>query len=106
MAKLIRLLLDHHSVPEGYMDRYVPLFDKRLEDMEQGRKITLDTFLDIMTQLRCDVIVVPRGHIDSTTYYDLSEFPDINGNVMPMPDRLDMKARGCGKIKTKGQKKK
>lgn len=69
------------------ISQYMPNYKRRIQYYEQGdRQINLDSFIDLMTALRCEIIVVPLGNYGE--WYRLNDFPDNNGMVLQMPEEV------------------
>lgn len=87
IARLIRDIVIARNADTSWLSLYVPNYKRRLRHYESGdRQISLDAFIDLMTALRCEVVVIPMGKWN--TWYRLNDFPDNNGNVLKMPDEV------------------
>ena len=87
IAALIRRIIIRREADMNWLSNYVPNFRRRLYHYESGdRNISLDAFLDLMTALRCEVVVIPVGRW--AEWYRLNDFPDNNGNVLQMPQEI------------------
>ena len=65
----------------------MPNYKRMVQYWESGEKrIALDDFIDVMTALRCEVMVVPLGNYGE--WYRLNDFPDNENNVLLMPDKV------------------
>lgn len=87
ISELIRLIIFRRNANLNWLEEYVPNLKRRLKHYESGdRQISLDAFIDVMTALRCEVIVVPIGKW--AEWYRLNDFPDNDGNVLKMPQEI------------------
>lgn len=85
---LIRKLVAERKAEVKWIEGYFPDYYRRLQRIERGKGIMrLDEFIDIMTGLRCEVIVVPRDG-RANRWYLLNDFPDAEGNVLKMPEHI------------------
>jgi len=87
IAEMIRRIIKRRQANIAWLDRYMPHYDRLVHYWLNGeRKIPLDGFINLMTALRCEVIVVPLGNYGE--WYRLNDFPDNDGNVLVMPDKV------------------
>lgn len=90
LAKMIRKLVAQREANIAYLERYVPRYRGRVGKMEKGEQtMGLDAFINLMTALRCEVIVVPLGRAGTEGWYRLNDFPDNEGQVLRMPDEVE-----------------
>jgi len=75
IAALIRKLISQREPDPAYLAGYFPSYRQRLHHYELGESsIKLDSFIDLMTALRCEVVVVPLGReMDGGWYVPLRE---------------------------------
>lgn len=89
IAALIRKLISQRAPDPAYLAGYFPSYRQRLHHYELGESsIKLDSFIDLMTALRCEVVVVPLGREMDGGWYVLNDFPDNDGLVLRMPDKV------------------
>lgn len=87
IARLIRDIVIKREADTSWLSLYVPNYKRRLRHYESGdRQISLDAFIDLMTALKCEVVVIPRGRWSE--WYRLNDFPDNDGNVLKMPNEI------------------
>ncbi len=92
IAELIRRLVAMRQANITVLSAYLPNYKRRIQHYEKGdRQINLDAFIDLMTGLRCEVIVVPLGNYGE--WYRLNDFPDNEGNVLLMPEKVKKGSR-------------
>jgi hypothetical protein len=89
MAELIRKLVAKRQANIEYVETYCPSYRTRVRRMEEcASSMSLDAFINLMTGLRCEVIVVPMGGSGYKNYYRLNDFPDNEGNVLKIPAEI------------------
>lgn len=89
MAEMIRRLVAMREANIKELEQYVPGYRQKVRRMEsEDTTIGLDTFIDLMTALRCEVVIVPLGGLGSSGWYRLNDFPDNEGNVLKMPEAV------------------
>ena len=81
---MIKQMIELHDADPEYLNEYLPRYDKVLAS---GAELKLNDFIDIMTALRCEVMVVPLGK-NTPAWFRLNDFPDKDGNVLTMPDKI------------------
>lgn len=87
IAALLRKIINGRNADTTWLQGYVPNFKRRLRHCELGNsQLSLDAFIDIMTALRCEVVVIPLGKWSE--WYRLNDFPDNNGMVLKMPQEI------------------
>lgn len=85
----IRQVIAARKAEPSHITKYAPGYQKKLTDANTGRRsLALNDFIDIMTALRCEVIVVPLAG-RATAWYRLNDFPDADGNVVKLPDKIE-----------------
>ena len=89
MAEMIRRVVAMREAEIRELERYVPGYRSKVKRME-GSDVTLslDGFINLMTALRCEVVVVPLGRLGASGWYRLNDFPDNEGNVLWMPEAV------------------
>ena len=93
IAALIRKLVALRQADTNWLSEWFPHYKSRIRQYEtQNRQIKLDGFIDLMTALRCEVIVVPLGRSEDG-WYRLNDFPDDEGMVLKMPKKIKKGAK-------------
>lgn len=89
IAEMIRRVVAMREAEIRELERYVPGYRSKVKRME-GSDVTLslDGFINLMTALRCEVVVVPLGRLGASGWYRLNDFPDNEGNVLRMPEAV------------------
>ena len=89
MAEMIRRLVAMREAEVSALESWVPSYPGKIWRMERtDANLGLDTFINLMTALRCEVVVVPLGRLGSSGWYKLNDFPDNEGNVLVMPEAV------------------
>lgn len=85
----IRQVITARKAEPAYLEQFTKNYQNKLIDANTGRRaLTLNDFIDLMTALRCEVIVVPLAG-RATAWYRLNDFPDRDGNVLKIPDKIE-----------------
>ena len=87
VVDMIRQLLLMRDPDPEYMEDYLPKYKERLNAIHGGKVMKLNEFINLMTALKCEVMVVPMGR-GMPAWYRLNDFPDAEGNVLLIPDKV------------------
>lgn len=88
IAAMIRKIVAMRQADVSYLDSYMPGYSSRVLKMEKGQELGLGAFVNLMTALRCEVVVVPLGKAGAGGWYRLNDFPDNEGKVLKIPDEV------------------
>ena len=89
IAGMIRRLVAKREAEIKELERYVPGYRNKVRRMEETDvSMGLDIFINLMTALRCEVVVVPLGGLGTSGWYRLNDFPDNEGKVLKMPEEV------------------
>lgn len=73
----------------NYVETYCPSYRTRVRRLETSdSQLNLDAFINLMTALRCEVIVVPMGGNGARGWVRLNDLPDNDNKVLLIPETV------------------